>query len=134
MTLHDTAGDEIEYYDEEILNVENKKLHQLNKLAFEKALDLNAKERTRRFASIDTKQSLTKTREAIKDRSVTLFEPRPELGHGTNTLCIVGQRELNKGLFLDRRAFLNSYDYRTDPEGKTSYRHNETIRTCLWWH
>ncbi|MBK7182470.1 MAG: DUF2309 domain-containing protein [Bacteroidetes bacterium] len=116
--LHDTAADEIEYYDEEILNVENKKLHQLNKLAFEKALDLNAKERTRRFASIDTKQSLTKTREAIKDRSVTLFEPRPELGHGTNTLCIVGQRELTKGLFLDRRAFLNSYDYKTDPEGK----------------
>ena len=40
------------------------------------------------------------------------------LGHGTNTLCIVGNRKLTKGLFLDRRAFLNSYDYKTDPEGK----------------
>jgi hypothetical protein len=116
--LHDTAADEIEYYDEDILNTENQKRHQLNKQAFEKALDLNAKERTRRFASIDTKLSLAKARKAIKDRSVTLFEPRPELGHGTNTLCIVGQRELTKGLFLDRRAFLNSYDYKTDPEGK----------------
>jgi uncharacterized protein YbcC (UPF0753/DUF2309 family) len=33
-------------------------------------------------------------------------------------LCIVGRRNLTKDLFLDRRAFLNSYDYRTDPEGK----------------
>ena len=47
-----------------------------------------------------------------------MFEPRPELGHGTNSLCIVGRRGLTKGLFLDRRAFLNSYDYRTDLDGK----------------
>ena len=46
-----------------------------------------------------------------------MFEPRPELGHGTNTLCIIGNRQLTRGLFLDRRAFLNSYDYRTDPDG-----------------
>ena len=47
-----------------------------------------------------------------------MFEPRPELGHGTNTLCIVGSRSLTRNLFLDRRAFLNSYDHTTDPEGK----------------
>src|SRR5690606_2713312 len=47
-----------------------------------------------------------------------MFEPRPELGHGTNSLCIVGRRELTRNLFLDRRAFLNSYDYRQDPDGK----------------
>jgi len=46
-----------------------------------------------------------------------MFEPRPELGHGTNTLCIIGKRDVTKGLFLDRRAFLNSYDHRTDPDG-----------------
>jgi uncharacterized protein YbcC (UPF0753/DUF2309 family) len=33
-------------------------------------------------------------------------------------LCIVGRRNLTKGLFLDRRSFLNSYDYSIDPEGK----------------
>ncbi len=116
--LHDTAGDEIEYYDEHFLSPENSLLHSKNCASFEKALDLNAKERSRRFASIPTSQSLKKVRKAIKDRSVSLFEPRPELGHGTNTLCIVGRREMTKRLFLDRRAFLNSYDYRTDPEGK----------------
>lgn len=116
--LHDTAADEMEYYDVAILNDENRLLHGQNVLAFEHALDLNAKERSRRFASIDTKQDIKKIRKAIKDRSVSLFEPRPELGHGTNTLCVVGKRTLTKGLFLDRRAFLNSYDYKSDPKGK----------------
>jgi uncharacterized protein YbcC (UPF0753/DUF2309 family) len=33
-------------------------------------------------------------------------------------MCLIGRRELSKGLFLDRRSFLNSYDYKEDPEGK----------------
>ena len=115
--LHDTAADQIEYYDEHILNDSNKIAHQKNSLSFEHALDLNAKERSRRFASINTKQDIKKVRKAILDRSVSLFEPRPELGHGTNTLCIVGERKITKGLFLDRRAFLNSYNYKTDLNG-----------------
>ncbi len=116
-SLHDTAADEIEYYDEQILSPINEAKHQKNKVSFEKALDLNAKERSRRFASINTKDDLQTVRKAIKDRSVSLFEPRPELGHGTNTLCIVGRRYFTKGLFLDRRAFLNSYNYASDLEG-----------------
>ncbi|MGZ8545581.1 MAG: YbcC family protein, partial [Flavisolibacter sp.] len=115
--LHDTAADQVQFYDEEILSDANRKLHQVNKIAFEEALDLNAKERSRRFASINSKAGIKKIRKAILDRSVSMFEPRPELGHGTNTLCIIGRRELTKKLFLDRRAFLNSYDYRTDHEG-----------------
>jgi uncharacterized protein YbcC (UPF0753/DUF2309 family) len=116
--MHDTAADRMEYYDEQLLNDENASFHLQYKEAFEQALDLNAKERSRRFASIDSGMSIQKIRKAIHERSVSLFEPRPELGHGTNTLCIVGPRSLTSGLFLDRRAFLNSYDYRTDPEGK----------------
>lgn len=115
--LHDTAADEIEYYDVALLNEANAKSHQWHMASFEHALDLNAKERSRRFASIDTKDPIKKIRKAIKERSVSLFEPRPELGHGTNTLCIVGNRELTKGIFLDRRAFLNSYNYKSDPQG-----------------
>jgi uncharacterized protein len=115
--LHDTAADEIEFYDVALLNELNGKRHIRNAQTFEDALDLNAKERSRRFASIDTKSPIKKVRKAIKERSVSLFEPRPELGHGTNTLCIVGKRNLTKGIFLDRRAFLNSYDYKTDLDG-----------------
>lgn len=116
--LHDTAADEIVWYDVQGLNPENVAKHAKNSAGFETALDLNAKERSRRFASINTKMDIRKIRKAIKDRSVSLFEPRPELGHGTNTLCVVGRRSLTKNLFLDRRAFLNSYNYLTDLEGK----------------
>jgi len=116
--LHDTAADQIEFYDEKLLYGTNEALHTINTASFEKALDLNAKERSRRFASINTKNSLQKVRKDILKRSVSMFEPRPELGHGTNTLCIIGKRNLTKGLFLDRRAFLNSYDYTTDPQGR----------------
>jgi uncharacterized protein YbcC (UPF0753/DUF2309 family) len=116
-SMHDTAADVWGYYDEEILSAENAKQHLLNKQSFETALNLNAKERSRRFASINTKQELQQVRKAIHSRSVSLFEPRPELGHGTNTLAIIGRRQTTKGLFLDRRAFLNSYDYTTDPDG-----------------
>ena len=116
-SMHDTAADVIGYYDEEILNEGNFRQHMINKQSFETALNLNAKERSRRFASINTKQRLEQVRKDIHDRSVSLFEPRPELGHGTNTLAIIGRRLTTKGLFLDRRAFLNSYDFSTDPDG-----------------
>lgn len=115
--LHDTASDEVRFYDEETLTEKNRALHSKNKQLFEDALDLNAKERSRRFMSIDTKQHVRKIRNDIKKRSVSYYEPRPELGHGTNALCVVGKRSLTKHLFLDRRAFLNSYDYTSDPDG-----------------
>ena len=116
--LHDTSSDEIAFYDESAISTKNAAAHTANKQAFENALDLNAKERSRRFVSINTKQDIKKVREAIRKRAVSFFEPRPELGHSTNALCFVGHRSLTKQLFLDRRAFMNSYDYRTDPEGE----------------
>ena len=116
--LHDTASDQITYYDEQILYGNNVEFHSNNISSFEKALDLNALERSRRFASINSKMGLQKVRKEIQKRSVSMFEPRPELGHGTNTLCVIGNRDLTKGLFLDRRAFLNSYDYSSDPTGE----------------
>ena len=116
--LHDTASDLIAFYDEKKLSDANALSHKKNKQSFEDALDFNAKERSRRFMSISTKNPIKKIREEIERRSVSYFEPRPELGHGTNALCIVAKRSLTKGLFLDRRAFFNSYDYTTDPDGK----------------
>lgn len=116
--MHDTASDEIAFYDKDILSQENQTRHAGNVLVWERALDLNAMERSRRFASIDISKDLKHVRKAIKQRSVSYFEPRPELGHGTNALCHVGSRERIKGLFFDRRAFLNSYDYATDPDGE----------------
>lgn len=85
---------------------------------FVKALMLNAQERSRRFFLIDKNTSIDKIHYQVKQRALSLFEPRPEWNHATNALCLVGKRENNKNLFLDRRAFLNSYDYSQDPDGK----------------
>jgi hypothetical protein len=115
--LHDTTRDDIEFYDEQLLVGTMKELHLKNKETFYKALDKNAKERSRRFESINTKDTLDKIHENVRLRSVSLFEPRPEYNHATNTLCIIGTRGFTKGLFLDRRSFLNSYDYKLDSEG-----------------
>ncbi|HPH17822.1 MAG TPA: Na-translocating system protein MpsB, partial [Haliscomenobacter sp.] len=115
--LHDTTRDEIVFYDEFSLPPAHFELHTKNEVVFEKALDYNAKERSRRFYTVDTHKAPIKVHEKVLSRSVSLFEPRPELNHATNALCIIGGRNLSRGLFLDRRAFLNSYDYRQDPEG-----------------
>lgn len=115
--LHDTTRDEIVFYDEHKLSPDNQQRHSENEITFGRALDYNAKERSRRFESIDTRLSAKRIHELIKIRSVSLFEPRPELNHATNALCIVGKRDLTKGLFLDRRSFMNSYDYQIDPDG-----------------
>lgn len=116
--LHDTTRDEIAFYDKEILTDENKQKHIKTEALFVKALDFNAKERSRRFESIDTKESPEAIHERIRIRAVSLFEPRPELNHATNALCLVGRREMSENLFLDRRSFMNSFDYEVDPEGK----------------
>lgn len=116
--LHDTTRDEIQFYDEVQLSNLNRKQHELNHTVFEKSLTLNAKERSRRFEYVNTSGSDFRVHEVVKRRSVSLFEPRPELNHATNAVCVVGRRELTKNLFLDRRSFLNSYDYRIDPDGK----------------
>lgn len=116
--LHDTTRDEMLFFDIDTLPEKYKKLHANNVLVFNQALDANAKERSRRFESINTKLSAPKIHQAIRTRSVSLFEPRPELNHATNTLCIIGRRNLTKGVFLDRRSFMNSFDYTVDPDGK----------------
>lgn len=116
--LHDTTRDELMFFDENALSPIPSVDHHKNLETFSKALDYNAKERSRRFESIDSTLSPAEIHDKIIQRSVSLFEPRPELNHATNTLCIVGGRELTKNLFLDRRSFMNSYDYKIDPEGK----------------
>ena len=115
--LHDTTRDEMEFYDLDILNESNHLLHEQHIRTFESALDYNAKERSRRFQTIESKQAAKKVHDQVKLRAMSLFEPRPEWNHATNALCIVGKRDNNRHLFLDKRAFLNSYDYRIDPEG-----------------
>lgn len=116
--LHDTTRDEIAFFDADNLSKDNLSLYLHNINLFKEALDSNAKERSRRFMLTATKGKASRIHEKVKLRALSLFEPRPEWNHATNALCIVGRREASKHLFLDRRAFLNSFDYTVDPEGK----------------
>lgn len=52
----------------------------------------------------------------VEERAEHLAQPRPEYGHCTNAVCYVGRRDAVRGLFLDRRAFLVSYDATVDTD------------------
>ena len=114
---HDTTRDDVSFFDAGLLSAALLKKHRKQKETIRAALDRNAKERSRRFELIDTGLDIRKVHQLVRARSVSLFEPRPELNHATNAVCIVGSRQLSKNLFLDRRSFLNSYNPAHDPEG-----------------
>ena len=114
--LHDTSRDEFTYYDTALLSVSHLDGFEQDQKEFAQALQFNATERSRKFVTMNSSLSTDKVHERVKLRSVSLFEPRPELNHANNCLCIVGRRSFSQNLFLDRRAFLNSYDYRNDPD------------------
>jgi uncharacterized protein YbcC (UPF0753/DUF2309 family) len=115
--LHDTTRDGVKFYDEITLSKKHKETHDVHKVQFEKALAHNAKERARQFLLTNSKRDAFKVHKDVKKRATALFEPRPELNHSNNTLCIVGRRSLTESVFLDQRAFLNSYDYAQDLDG-----------------
>src|SRR5581483_10605777 len=79
----------------------------------------NAQERVRRFESCPAHATPDEALRHVEGRSEHLAEPRPEYGHCTNAVCIVGRRSLTRGLFLDRRAFLTSYDATQDPDNQS---------------
>jgi len=116
--LHDTTRDDASYFDENALSPENLERHHRNVPIIAGALDLNSKERSRRLLSINVKNTAQSVHASTRRRSIALFEPRPELNHATNAICVVGRRSLTSRLFLDRRAFLNSINHAIDPDGK----------------
>jgi uncharacterized protein YbcC (UPF0753/DUF2309 family) len=115
--LHDTTRDDIRFYDENLIPDNLKGLHATNKMKLQTALRFNAAERSRRFAGVSQKESLAFKHKKMEQRAFSLFEPRPEWNHATNTLCLIGFKDISKHIFLDRRAFLNSYDYKIDTDG-----------------
>ena len=54
----------------------------------------------------------------VSGRVVPLAPCQHELSHAGNALAIVGRRELTRSLFLDRRAFVLSYDAAGDADGR----------------
>jgi len=112
---HDTCNDGVELFD--LDPVPSTHLADLESIrnALDRARAQNALERARRFESSPANADAERALGHVEERSEHLAQPRPEYGHCTNSVCIVGRRSLTRGLFLDRRAFLVSYDADLDP-------------------
>lgn len=125
---HNTASSEMRFFDLDVVPASARSGVQEACNALRMAAAADALERSRRFQSAP---HTTSTRDALRHvqaRSADLAQPRPEYGHATNAYCIVGRRSRTRGLFLDRRAFLASYDATLDPRGEVLRR---TLKAVL---
>ncbi|MBK8249131.1 MAG: DUF2309 domain-containing protein [Gemmatimonadetes bacterium] len=114
--LHDTADDGVHYFDVDVLPRESYLPFGRADLVLQRARELSAQERCRRFAHAPLGITPSEALAHVESRASSLGQPRPEYGHCTNAAAIVGRRELSRGVHLDRRAFLISYDPSIDPE------------------
>jgi uncharacterized protein YbcC (UPF0753/DUF2309 family) len=113
---HDTCNESVDLYDLDSLPATHQADLDRIRESLDKARLRNAHERARRFESCPPQASPAAALRHVEERSEHLAEPRPEYGHCTNAVCVVGRRNLTRGLFLDRRAFLASYDAVQDPD------------------
>jgi hypothetical protein len=109
---HDTTTDEITLYDDPVPESHRADLDRL-RADLETARAGAAAERAE---SLGTDGATSAVRDAER-RAADWAETRPEWGLAGNAAFVVGPRDLTADLNLDGRAFLHSYDWRTDPEG-----------------
>ncbi|MDB5314093.1 MAG: hypothetical protein JWO38_8295 [Gemmataceae bacterium] len=108
--LHNTAADTITYYDLDLLPKSHLPDFEAARGALDKTCERNAHERCRRFESAPLSASPAQARRHAQERAEDLAQTRPEFGNASNAVCVVGRRGRTRGLFLDRRSFMHSYD------------------------
>lgn len=113
---HDTTSDSVVFYDLDRMPASHRAEFERIQGVIEECRERNAHERCRRFAAADLSLPQDETLRHAETRGEDLSQVRPEYNHATDAMCIVGRRDWNRGLFLDRRAFLTSYDPAQDDE------------------
>ena len=108
--MHNTSSETLTFYDLDLLPDSHRGEFESVRAVHREACERNSHERSRRFQSAPLSLSLAGRTAARGGRAEDLAQVRPEWGHATNAICIVGRRERTRGLFLDSRAFLTSYD------------------------
>jgi uncharacterized protein YbcC (UPF0753/DUF2309 family) len=117
--MHNTSSEAITFYDLDRLPESHREEFEAVRALVEQAADRDAHERCRRFESAPLTLSFEAARQHVEGRAEDLAQVRPEWGHATNAICVVGRRQRTRGLYLDRRAFLNSYDPTQDDADAT---------------
>lgn len=114
---HDTCSDLITWYDLNDIPESSLEAFKRIKEALYESSKGSAHERCRRFSSANNAQLFESAYRHVNNRAFDLSQARPEFGHATNAVAVIGRRSVTQGIFLDRRAFLISYDPTQDPEG-----------------
>lgn len=117
--FHNTCDDSMTYFDLDRLPPNQKSRVARVSDAIDEARRRNSHERCRRFESAPLNMSFESALRHVEGRAEDLSQARPEYNHATNALCFVGHRWWSRGLFVDRRSFLQSYDPRQDDEQHT---------------
>ncbi len=117
--FHNTCNDSVTYFDLDRLASRNAEEFAHARRVVERTCDRNAHERSRRFQSAPLTLSFAAARRHVEARGEDLAQTRPECGHASNAICFVGRRQRTRGLYLDRRAFLTSYDPTQDDARST---------------
>lgn len=117
--LHNTAHDSVTFANLDLLPITHRRDFEEMSKTLEKACERNAHERCRRFYSAALDMTPVEARRHAEERSEDLAQTRPEFGNASNALCFVGRRSRVRNLYMDRRAFMHSYDPTTDDEAST---------------
>jgi uncharacterized protein len=114
---HDTCTDELFFFNEKEVPKGHQKNFERIRQNLHLAARLNAFERCQRFSSFNPQEGPDAALIHVRERAFDIAQPRPEYGHSSNALAIVSRRDLTKGLYMNRRSFLLSYDWTKDPDG-----------------
>lgn len=113
---HNTCDDSMGYYDQDLIPAQLNPSFQDVRAKLAQACKMDALERCRKFQEVPVDVSADRALGYAYQHANDLAQPRPEYGHATNAVCIIGRRAVTRGLFLDRRSFLISYDPDQDPD------------------
>ena len=114
---HDTTTDRVAFYD--VIDLPSSHADDLRRLEADlaEAGARQASERLSRLPGVQPGLPPERAARAAWGRSVDWSNPRPEWGLSSNAAFLIGRRALTKGLDLDSRVFLHSYDPDSDPDG-----------------
>jgi hypothetical protein len=114
---HDTAADRFTYFDIEDLPPTHREEFQHLVRDLYRACGAHAQERCRHLPRGPANPTPEEALRHVHTRSVDWAQVYPEWGHARCAVMLIGRRDLTRGLSLDRRAYLQSYNPDQDPDG-----------------